>query len=777
MPGYRRIVIGIVTAGVLAVSAGHADDSITTPLGKVYVLAVGVEQYAHTENFNDLNYAVEDATGLATLFNERFGYETTVLTDTEATKDRIYAELDRLRGIVGRDDAVIFFFAGHGSTHKQITSEGQYKGFMIPYIDPAVVEDLVDQSEDAGGQGGVSEGGSQSATGASPGAHDGQPSEHADAVDGGNAGDAPSSGAEESDEGDIESEDVAATDETPETKTEAGAVAADSPLSAAAQVAMAKEKAVAAQAAMLEASLPMVGVRDRLTSMRCRHVVMILDACFSGLANTRSGGLPGSETTEEADAILSRYFDALDPSRIVFTAGTGGQESLEHTGQARSYSELASNAPPREGGITHGVFTYEVLEVLRAVDETGLSIHELHTLVKPRVRRVAVEYRGVGATGKDRSKLMTPQLREFSESEETTGGFVFVPKPEENWLERVRQSVLSAAAARQADAAGTRGESTEELLSIFRADAQQTAQEKASRAKLESKAMVALAFRASQNRSIGDDEFARDVIWENRFEETLAKASTGDPDAMAAMYYMHAYGLGTTPDEQEASRWASEAAASDSADAQRAYMSALENRLDVDEASKESAADAIKSLESDTEAKARLATVGTVIAVTQMSNNSGAQKAGLAVSGAILAAELFARLENAPKESIQSQVVRMNEEIERLAAEMRVWKDGGRVDKRVFDEVYASLPPVVKNIQTKARHDQAQSYDKTVLNYTDAAARRTRAALKNLRGPWGRSSPKARAEGMEHFDELERAFGELIALLPYIEYSANWNDG
>jgi WD40 repeat protein len=99
--------------------------------GIAYVLAVGVNQYANTEY--NLNYAVADAQAFAeemkrqqTKLNQYERVEIIPLNDKAATKAAILKSLTDLSGKTQPEDAVVIYFAGHG------TAQGN-RFYLIPH--------------------------------------------------------------------------------------------------------------------------------------------------------------------------------------------------------------------------------------------------------------------------------------------------------------------------------------------------------------------------------------------------------------------------------------------------------------------------------------------------------------------------------------------------------------------------------------------------------------------------------------------------------------------
>jgi len=99
--------------------------------GVAYVLALGVNEYANSEY--NLKYAVADASGFAdelrrqqTRLNNYERVEVISLIDKDATKANILKSLAILSTKVQPEDALVIFFAGHGTAQ-------QNRFYLIPY--------------------------------------------------------------------------------------------------------------------------------------------------------------------------------------------------------------------------------------------------------------------------------------------------------------------------------------------------------------------------------------------------------------------------------------------------------------------------------------------------------------------------------------------------------------------------------------------------------------------------------------------------------------------
>jgi formylglycine-generating enzyme required for sulfatase activity len=93
-----------------------------------YAVVVGVDKYPHV-NFADLNYARKDAEGVARILRT-LGFQVYPLYDADATKEKIISLLeDQLAPRLTNGDAVLFFFAGHGTTRRLANQDW---GYIVP---------------------------------------------------------------------------------------------------------------------------------------------------------------------------------------------------------------------------------------------------------------------------------------------------------------------------------------------------------------------------------------------------------------------------------------------------------------------------------------------------------------------------------------------------------------------------------------------------------------------------------------------------------------------
>ena len=95
-------------------------------LGKYKALIIGINDYEGPK-IPDLETATNDATAVAKVLREKYGFEVKLLLDREATKEAIYRELRNLTGSTKPNDSVLIYFAGHGDLDR--TYDG---GWWIP---------------------------------------------------------------------------------------------------------------------------------------------------------------------------------------------------------------------------------------------------------------------------------------------------------------------------------------------------------------------------------------------------------------------------------------------------------------------------------------------------------------------------------------------------------------------------------------------------------------------------------------------------------------------
>jgi Caspase domain len=94
-----------------------------------WALIIGINAY---HKVSPLEFACGDAEGVSAIIQKRFQFDPTriiLLTDGSATRQEILQKFLSLRKIVGPDDRVLVFFAGHGHTENGRRGD---VGFLVP---------------------------------------------------------------------------------------------------------------------------------------------------------------------------------------------------------------------------------------------------------------------------------------------------------------------------------------------------------------------------------------------------------------------------------------------------------------------------------------------------------------------------------------------------------------------------------------------------------------------------------------------------------------------
>ena len=450
------------------------------PYGRVHVLCVGWNDYPLSQSmYRNLNFAVADAQALGALLSSRFGYSVEVLPPTHASKAALYDKLDTYKTLAS-NDVFIFFYAGHGETVR--ASRDGIDGAQIGYIVPPSANLDSHYTEALRIEGARREKGRVQFLADHP------------AVDG-----AP-----------------------PAIPPE---LADDPKLIDAA----ARNQVVTVPVFNAEC-IPTEELRAKVLAIPAKHVLLILDSCFSGFAAIESRSRDSAPPPADSDL---DYYDLLkESSQYVLTAGTATQKALEGQG-ARGAGDAALPASEQ-----HGVFTAALLDALRS-DADVLSASRVHAQVRTTVMEAVRNVRHP-------AERMVPQARTFGSG---GGEFAFLRDPSEKWRAKVAQD-RRVDAARPVTKRAARG----------RRDARERSKDDA--------ALHLLIGVGRATRIVAGEANApgpEDQRWSEWFRHSDYLASRGDPEGMAALYYAYAFGLGVHPDRAAAYRWAQEA--SDTGDA------------------------------------------------------------------------------------------------------------------------------------------------------------------------------------------------------------------
>ena len=102
-------------------------------------LCVGINNYPGTSN--DLQGCVNDANDWSALLND-FGFETSLLLDSQATRQNVKAKLNDLIVSAGEGDVIVFTYSGHGTQVIDISGdEGDTYDEAIYVYDGTILDD------------------------------------------------------------------------------------------------------------------------------------------------------------------------------------------------------------------------------------------------------------------------------------------------------------------------------------------------------------------------------------------------------------------------------------------------------------------------------------------------------------------------------------------------------------------------------------------------------------------------------------------------------------
>lgn len=115
-------------SGGATAASGNAGGAATLPagvkLGRYHALVIGNNSY-QSAAYPALQSAVNDATAVAQLLRERYGYKTNLLLN--ATRFQLLTALNEAREALGPEDNLLVYYAGHG----EVDADGK-QGYWIP---------------------------------------------------------------------------------------------------------------------------------------------------------------------------------------------------------------------------------------------------------------------------------------------------------------------------------------------------------------------------------------------------------------------------------------------------------------------------------------------------------------------------------------------------------------------------------------------------------------------------------------------------------------------
>jgi len=112
-----------------AIPVGAKLDKEPSLYHKQYAIVIGIDHYKNLA-LPRLTNAVNDARSVAKLLRKK-GFSVIELYNENATKDKILDALKRIKQLATKDDATLFYFAGHGdgvSGHNNVR-----EGYILPY--------------------------------------------------------------------------------------------------------------------------------------------------------------------------------------------------------------------------------------------------------------------------------------------------------------------------------------------------------------------------------------------------------------------------------------------------------------------------------------------------------------------------------------------------------------------------------------------------------------------------------------------------------------------
>ena len=101
----RRLVL--LVFAVLIWAPAHA--ALDVDFGRYHALVIGINDY---KNLPRLETAVNDATALADVLRQRYGFEVRLLLNPG--RSDVIRALDKLRGDLTERDNLLIYYAGHG---------------------------------------------------------------------------------------------------------------------------------------------------------------------------------------------------------------------------------------------------------------------------------------------------------------------------------------------------------------------------------------------------------------------------------------------------------------------------------------------------------------------------------------------------------------------------------------------------------------------------------------------------------------------------------------
>ncbi len=118
----RRVIAAVVFTAIGATASAQDGKPPEMEFGRYHALVIGNNDY---KNLPKLATAVGDAEAVATLLEEKYGFQVTKLTN--ATRSEITGAFNRLRQTLTKKDNLLVYYAGHG-----VLDEEADRGYWLP---------------------------------------------------------------------------------------------------------------------------------------------------------------------------------------------------------------------------------------------------------------------------------------------------------------------------------------------------------------------------------------------------------------------------------------------------------------------------------------------------------------------------------------------------------------------------------------------------------------------------------------------------------------------
>jgi hypothetical protein len=124
---YQDSVSDFINQGFIVASQISVDKLIKSNM-KVWMVIVGIADYKYPTYFNPLQYADDDATDVYDFYKKPEGgslpdSQIKILIDKDATRDNILNAINSIYAKANDNDAIIFYFSGHGDKDAFYTHE------------------------------------------------------------------------------------------------------------------------------------------------------------------------------------------------------------------------------------------------------------------------------------------------------------------------------------------------------------------------------------------------------------------------------------------------------------------------------------------------------------------------------------------------------------------------------------------------------------------------------------------------------------------------------